>query len=382
MAGSQEGWRLGHLLLVGCQGRWQCPPAQGGGRGHTASRPSPRDLLLPGEARLAASKKITAPLCSKVILNDSDGKKNPRQKEQGIQRRVSRPADQGHRSQAAAHPENVAPCDSSNIMVYLSAPGSVEDKCCSRYWGCPGAPLAPRDWHRLPGGGGAAGKRSSPTWRTQIQPPAAGEGELTPSSWSRAGSSGGQAGQEEGTGSPAAEAGRARGLLCGSRACSDRDSVAITEHLVRMLPKNRSLPFFHLKGNSVGRRLRYSRAGARWGLVHRQPPTGSHLNIPGCDSGTRHQSQAGSKGLVLRNALTTHVGAQPLSTLEQKPTSTFHRGWYCKTNPSLPKAALVPRGSGCDQPSPAFSRTSFTVQCCFTASSLLAGVRRNVCQQI
>lgn len=87
--------------------------------------------------------------------------------------------------------------------------GSVEDKCCSRYWGVPEhAPLAPRDWHRLPGGGGAAGKRSCPTWRMLIQLPAAGGGELTPSSWRRAASSGGQAGQEEGTGSPAAEAGR------------------------------------------------------------------------------------------------------------------------------------------------------------------------------
>lgn len=53
-----------------------------------------------------------------------------------------------------------------------------------------------------------------------------------------------------------------------------------------------------------------------------------------------------------------------------------------KPAPLYPKAAPVPRGSGCDLPSPAFSSSIFTLQSCFTASSLLAGVRRNVCQQI
>ncbi|XP_074391393.1 uncharacterized protein LOC102067838 isoform X2 [Zonotrichia albicollis] len=116
-----------------------------------ARRPSPRDLLLPGQARLAASKKITAPLCSKVILNDSDGKKNPRQKEQGTQRPVSRPADQGHLSHAAdtlrmLYPGTAATLWFTPLWKTSAAPGigvslstSGPTGLASIAWGCWGS---------------------------------------------------------------------------------------------------------------------------------------------------------------------------------------------------------------------------------------------------
>lgn len=97
------------------------------------------------------------------------------------------------------------PVTAATLQFIPLCHGSVEDKCCSWYWGCPWAPtgLAPI----------ACGWRSSRkmllSYLEAADPaPSSWGGEFTPSSWSRAASSGGQTGQEEGTGSPAAEAGR------------------------------------------------------------------------------------------------------------------------------------------------------------------------------
>ncbi|XP_075273511.1 uncharacterized protein LOC142360899 [Opisthocomus hoazin] len=67
---------------------------------------------------LAASEKITAPLCSQVVLNGSDGKKNPRQQEQQTQREVSGTAGQGHRSWLGAQPGDAAPQGSTGVKVF------------------------------------------------------------------------------------------------------------------------------------------------------------------------------------------------------------------------------------------------------------------------
>lgn len=82
----------------------------------------------------------------------------------------------------------------------------------------------------LPGGRGSSRQQLGEV--NSLLPPGAG----LPAVDVRQGRRKGQGHQRQG------QAGSARVLLCGSTARSDRDSVAITEHLVRMLPKNRSLP--------------------------------------------------------------------------------------------------------------------------------------------